>query len=619
MDEVQCPLRVLWLVKGLGPGGVEMLLAQHAEHANPNISYAIAYVVPTKDHLVGRFNDAGVVTHCLASRGPWDCIWFYRLARLLRVGDFDVVHAHSPFPAAILRILVWLLFGNTRPAVITTEHNMWQRYSLWTRIIAILTYWANDESLAVSAGVKDSFPRWIRNRITVNHAGVDTDILQPIASVHHGREQLRSGWGVTPEQILVGVVANYRVQKDYPNLFQAAKVLAAAGSPLRFICVGQGPLAAEMASQVRDLGIGATVNLVGFRADIAEVLAACDLFCLSSRYEGLPVAMLEAMAMGLGVVATRVGGVPEVVTSGREGLLVPPGSPSSLAGALAQMASDAEMRERCCQAARRRSLDFSSLVSIRFVERLYADLAARARSRPPGVRRRNAERGRSAQRAGGVVHLLPTNVGRGAQIFAWALRDHLNATVSTEGDLAGDDNPVLEHQVVTLFHSLPGPLLPDIALRSQGRFRAYGLDPLTVIRLNKYLVEARPRLVVVHGGESMKYISVLPRRTFRVIYKKTGSTTPRTRFGIQTKFYSWIARQPDAVVCLSQENARELIEDLRAPCERVHVIPNGRDSGLFKPASPRPFHSRCAWVVTCGFTSGLAFAVVGLVVVMGAR
>src|SRR5690606_27997930 len=106
------------------------------------------------------------------------------------------------------------------------------------------------------------------------------------------------------------------------------------GRPVRFVVVGQGPLADELAAHHERLGLGRRLVLAGYRPDAVDVVAAGDVFCLASRHEGLPVALMEALALGRPVVATRVGGIPELVTDDVEGVLVPPDDADALAEAV---------------------------------------------------------------------------------------------------------------------------------------------------------------------------------------------------------------------------------------------------------------------------------------------
>jgi glycosyltransferase involved in cell wall biosynthesis len=178
--------------------------------------------------------------------------------------------------------------------------------------------------------------------------------------------------------LVVVTVANLRAQKDYPTMLQAARRLADANAPIRFLSVGQGPLAEHLEAERQRLGLGERFRFLGYREDPIRVLVAADAFCLSSRFEGLPIALLEAMAAGLPVVATRVGGVPAVVTDGREGRLVDVGDPGALATAVAEMREPA-VRRRCAAAAAERVRAFGIDAAVERQQQLYERLAAQRR------------------------------------------------------------------------------------------------------------------------------------------------------------------------------------------------------------------------------------------------
>ena len=145
------------------------------------------------------------------------------------------------------------------------------------------------------------------------------------------------------------------------------------------VIVGDGPDRPELASEARRLGLESVVQLAGERNDVPELLAASDIFVLSSRSEGLPLSILEAMAAGLPVVATTVGGVPELVLEGETGLLVPPGDPQALAGAIERLLDDSTLRGRLGAAGRIRVEERFDLVSTRQAHLdLYSTLLAAA-------------------------------------------------------------------------------------------------------------------------------------------------------------------------------------------------------------------------------------------------
>lgn len=369
--------RVLHLVKGLGPGGAERLLcAAAAERDCERFDYEVAYVLPWKNHVVPDLAATGVAVHCLGSgtgrvRPVVDGRWVLRLRALLRSGDYDVVHLHSPAVAAVARPIVRSL-GTRRPALVSTEHNGWATYSLPTRLLNRLTYRFDDAHFAVSEQVRQSVARSLRDRVTVVIHGVR---VADVRAHRADRETVRAELGVAPDEVLVGTIANYLAQKAYPDLLAAARTAFDADSRVRFVSVGQGPLEQQIKAEHARLGLGEKFQLLGYRPDAVRVLAGCDVFTLASHFEGLPVALMEALALGVPVAATSVGGIPDAITDGREGFLVEPGRPAELADVLLRLAKDEPLRAQLGAASYRRGSDFDIGRAVRQIERVYAALA----------------------------------------------------------------------------------------------------------------------------------------------------------------------------------------------------------------------------------------------------
>jgi L-malate glycosyltransferase len=370
-------LRILHVVKGLGPGGAERLLcAAAAVRDRDTFEYHVAYVLPWKNHVVPELTRSGVAVHCLGrgnggQRVLLDPRWAIRLAELLRSQHYDVVHLHSPVIAGVVRPMVRSL-GKRRPKLVSTEHNGWATYALPTRLINRLTYRLDDAQFAVSEQVRSSVSRRLRPRVEVTVHGVR---VGEVRALRAEREAVRAELGVGDAEIVVGTVANYLAQKAYPDLFAAARTALDAEPRLRFVAVGQGQLEAEIRAEHGRLQLGERFRLLGYRPDAVRVLAGCDVFTLASRYEGFPVALMEALALGRPVVVTAVGGIPDAVTDGQEGFLVPPGRPEQLADAILRLARDTELRNRMGEAAFRLGSGFDIRRAVHGMELTYAALA----------------------------------------------------------------------------------------------------------------------------------------------------------------------------------------------------------------------------------------------------
>ncbi len=368
---------MLLVIKCLGYGGAERLIvdlvrARDAER----FDYEVAYVLAGEDALVPAVAADGTPVHSLGARHNWDVGWTRAFRRLLRRGHYDVVHFHLPYAAAMGRLVIASLPRAQRPAVVYTEHSLWGETALPVRALNRATIGGDRALVAVSEAARDALPRSLRGRAEVVVHGVDVgradELLADRAAV---RREVRAELGAADGEVLVLAVANLREEKGYDTLLGAAALLQSRREPVRVAAVGRGPLADELEGRRASLGLD-NFRFLGQRSDVLRLLVGSDVFVLASRYEGLPVSLMEAVSAALPVVATRVGGVPSVVTNGREGLLVPPGSPADLADALARVAGDGALRERLGAAAKARSTMFDVHRASRRMEAVYSSLAA---------------------------------------------------------------------------------------------------------------------------------------------------------------------------------------------------------------------------------------------------
>jgi glycosyltransferase involved in cell wall biosynthesis len=368
-------IRVLWLIKGLGPGGAERLLVAAAElRDRVAFDYRAAYLLPWKDHLVGELESAGVPVRCLGTRDERDVRWAARLRSLLVESPVDVVHVHSPYVAGIARLVIRTLPARMRPRVVATEHNAWSTYTATTRWLNAATSGLDDATITVSGEVKGSLRGRAAGRAVVIAHGIP---LEHVRSQRAARASARDELGVSPDTVLLGTVANYVPKKDYPNLLHAARRLAERRPDVRWCAVGQGPMAESVHALRHELGLADVVRLPGYRPDAVRLMAACDVFVLASRFEGLPVALMEACALGLPVVVTAVGGIPEAIEDGVQGRLVPPERPDLLADAIEELIVDPARRAAMADAAAALAENYDAARAVREIEAIYRRVSER--------------------------------------------------------------------------------------------------------------------------------------------------------------------------------------------------------------------------------------------------
>ena len=361
-------VRVLWVTKGLGRGGAEQLLVGLAKRLDPaRFSLDVAYVLSNKDALVPDLIAAGAAVHDLGGRA-----WPVRLRALVRRRSFDVVHTHAPLPAAVVRLS---LPRAARAALVHTEHNLWERYRWPTYWANRSTYRRNDAVIAVSSGVAASIRPGEPAVEVVIHGIDEANVRSGDAARAHGRAVL----GIDDAAPVIGTVGNLTPKKDHATLLEAVAGLSGRHPGLRLVVVGTGPLAARLQADASARGLDGVAVFTGSRGDVADLLPAFDVFALSSTHEGLPIALLEAMAAGVPPVATAVGGVPEVVTDGQDGILVPPRDAAALGAALSALLDDGAERARLGAAAATTAATFDLDPAVRRTEAIYERVLATRR------------------------------------------------------------------------------------------------------------------------------------------------------------------------------------------------------------------------------------------------
>lgn len=367
-------MRVLHLIKSLGRGGAEMLLPmgyEVADHAR--FEYEYAYFLPWKDSVVHDLEFLGANVSCLRRRSsPSILAGVPQLTRFVKSRQIDMIHAHLPLAGVVAR-LAGLAAG---APVVYSEHNLQERYNSATRLLSRWTWSQQDAVVAVSADVANSIRRNLGVDVPIYTVvnGVDVRRFDPVGS---DGADVRLALGISGSSPVVGTVAVFRVQKRLDHWLAAAKLIRDARPESRFLLVGDGPERETVLREAATMGLSDVLLWVGLNKDVRPYLAAMDVFLMSSEFEGLPIALLEAMAMGVPPVATAVGGVPEVVQNGVSGLLVPFGSISELASAAVRLIDDVWARKDYGGRARDRvSEEFSISKMQRNLEEIYSKVAA---------------------------------------------------------------------------------------------------------------------------------------------------------------------------------------------------------------------------------------------------
>ena len=366
-------VRVLWLTKGLGRGGVEKLIASSIRHFDRDrFDVEVAYLLPWKDAFVTEIADTGVRVHCIGRKGLANVLWPWRLRRITRQHRYDIIHTHMPLSAAIARIVL-----GRRPRFVHTEHNLWQRHRRPSRWANSWTFGRNSAVVAVSASVAKSIapPKlFIRKPpVEVLLHGINLNEIRPC---YTGRTHARNKLGIDPGDLVIGTVGNLTRKKNQQMLLHATARLRERIPNVRLVVVGTGPLDESLRRLAARLRIDDRTIFTGSRKDVLELLPGFDVFCLSSQFEGLSIALVEAMATGVACVATAVGGMPEVIEANVSGLLVPPGDAGALTTALERVLLDETLRSNLGNAGSIRATSFDIGRAARRLQALYEETIA---------------------------------------------------------------------------------------------------------------------------------------------------------------------------------------------------------------------------------------------------
>ena len=377
--------RVLQIAESAGWAGGEAYLLKLAG-ALDRTRFRLEVVVPGPGPLVDRLRALGVDTHELAlAERLVSPAALTALVRLLRDRAPAIVQSHGARSNVYTRIAARLA---RVPVVLSTVHNSLFDYEVSTlrrHLYVAAERWTSgwsDRVVAVADAVaRDLVQRYglPAGRVVTVKNGIDADAFRPRRPAAAVRAEL----GLGPEDRPIGVAARMTAQKGHVHLLGALPDIAARVPGLACVLIGDGPLRGELEALARALGVAGRCRFVGARADVADLVAALEIVALPSRSEGLPFALLEAMALGRPVVATSVGGNPEVVEDGRTGWLVPPGDAGALARAILGLLEDPEAaRAMGARGAARVRAEFSLARMVGALETLYATLLA---ARSPGV------------------------------------------------------------------------------------------------------------------------------------------------------------------------------------------------------------------------------------------
>jgi len=360
-------VRVLHVIPDFGPGGAERLVVDLMEATDKErFEVGTVSLYPESGTILEKeIKEKGLRVYFLNKHRGLDLRMIPQLYRVFRAFRPDVVHTHR----YVLRYTLLPVLFCRIPVKVHTVHNVAQKEMDG---VGKLVHWiafrlGNVMPVSISEEIANTvravYGRGIYTPVIYN--GIPT--MRFISSAGQENEEKK--------EVVLLHVGRFAPQKNHLLLVEAFALAVQECPRMRLWLVGDGSLRPAVEKTVVEMGLEGKVLFLGIRDDVPKLLADSDLFVLSSDYEGVPLTVLEAMAAGKPVVATGVGGVPELVEDGVTGVLVPPRNPEALAKGILRLAKDADLRRRMGKAARERALErFDIARTAREYEALYLRL-----------------------------------------------------------------------------------------------------------------------------------------------------------------------------------------------------------------------------------------------------
>jgi glycosyltransferase involved in cell wall biosynthesis len=373
-------IRILHVLATLLPGGSEISVLRLLSALERSRYVAHVACLRGEPALADEFRAAGIEVVSMGMRSKVDPACLFRLRRFVKDHRIDVVHTHmdvADFYGALAGRL-----GGAR-CIVSTKHapdefrtrRGFKRYPFL--LLERLAYEMDDAVIVVSEGLgaflekAEHLPR--RKMVVIGH-GIDSSTR--LAPPSEARRALR----LPLHGPVMGAVGRLSPEKGQSVLLRALPSVLATFPDAICVVAGEGPARDDLESEARRLGIRERVVFLGFRRDVPVVLAALDLFVQPSLYEGFGLSLLEAMAAELPIVASRVGGIPELIEDGVTGVLVPPDAPAALSEAILRLLRDRDAARRLGEGAARRARERHSLGTMAArVDRVYRDVLERRR------------------------------------------------------------------------------------------------------------------------------------------------------------------------------------------------------------------------------------------------
>ena len=360
---------VLHLSTSSGPGGAERMISMLTAALNQG-QFRIMVGLFRPGWLQTECEARGVKTFVMPLAGPLNLQWFRTCLRLLRKEQVALIHAHE-FSAILCGWIVATLAGVPFVATVHGKNYFWEKLR---RRVVYRVVSRNGTMVAVSQDLNRFICEKVgisENRVEVIYNGVAPAETIPSEETQRCKTEL----GISGCYPVLGVVGSLYPVKGHKFLLEAMPEIIRRWPKAQLLVIGRGELEVALKEQVKQLAIGANIHFLGMRQDVPGLLSLLDVFVLPSLSEGLSLALLEAMASGKPVVATRVGGNPELIDHGKTGFLVQPEDARALAANLLKLVGDPEMMQ---QFGRRAAERVQQHFSMKQMADRYSDLYVRS-------------------------------------------------------------------------------------------------------------------------------------------------------------------------------------------------------------------------------------------------
>ena len=364
------PISILYMIYGFRIGGAERHLLDLCKRLDRfKFSPEIIYFY-RDENMLPEFEKAGITCSFFPAKGNESTFrekW--ELSRVIKKRSPDIVHVHL-YHASRLGAMAAYLAGIKR--IVRTKHNVSDpevKIGKRDRIWKVLHRFILSRDVAVSKAIARQI-----NTPYVIYNGVDTDYFDPERASVYQKQQYASLFNVTGAPV-IGIAARLTKQKGHGFLLKAFSKLLPRWPEAQLLIAGDGEQRDALESLSVDLGIGSNVKFLGSITNVREFLSVLDIFVHPSIFEGLGIAVIEAMSMGLPIVATKVDGLAELISNGVEGLLVEPADPDALTEAMNKIIIDPGLGLRLGRQARQKAVnEFSLKTMVEKYEELYLDL-----------------------------------------------------------------------------------------------------------------------------------------------------------------------------------------------------------------------------------------------------